>query len=149
VLKATPAINWSNPADIVYGTPLSGAQLNAAAVFGGNSVPGSFVYTPAAGTVLNAGSHQTLSVIFAPTDTANLNGANANVQINVPKATRQINWSNPANIVYGTPLGSSQLNATTLFNGNSVAGTFVYPPASGTVLNAGNNQTLSASFTPA
>ncbi len=27
--------------------------------------------------------------------------ANASVQLNVLKATPQINWSNPANIVYG------------------------------------------------
>ena len=33
--------------------------------------PGSFVYTPVAGTVLNAGAAQTLSVTFTPTDAAN------------------------------------------------------------------------------
>ncbi len=46
----TPTITWSNPAGIPYGWPLSATQLNATA-----SVPGTFVYTPAAGTVLNAG----------------------------------------------------------------------------------------------
>src|SRR5207244_3563103 len=112
VLKATPAINWSNPADIIYGTPLSNSQLNATAVFGGNTVPGSFVYLPAAGTILNAGNGQTLAVSFTPTDTANFNSANAATQINVLKATPSINWSNPANIVYGTPLSGAQLNAT-------------------------------------
>ena len=30
VQKATPMVTWSNPADIAYGTPLSGTQLNAA-----------------------------------------------------------------------------------------------------------------------
>ena len=149
VLKATPAINWSNPADIIYGTPLSGAQLNATAIFGGSSVPGAFIYTPSAGTILNAGSHQSLSVSFLPTDAANFNSGNASVQINVLKAVPQINWSNPADIVYGTPLGNSQLNATASFNGNSVSGTFVYLPAAGTVLNAGNGQMLATSFTPA
>lgn len=78
VSKATPAITWSNPADITYGTALSGTQLNATA-----SVAGSFVYTPAAGTVLSAGSAQTLSVDFTPTDTANYNTASASVLINV------------------------------------------------------------------
>ena len=29
VTKATPVINWSNPADITYGTALGGTQLNA------------------------------------------------------------------------------------------------------------------------
>src|SRR5206468_10376084 len=51
--KATPAITWNNPADIVYGIALGEEQLNATA-----SVPGSFVYTPAFGTLLNAGDNQ-------------------------------------------------------------------------------------------
>jgi len=78
VTKATPVITWANPADIVYGTALSGTQLNATA-----SVPGSFVYTPAAGAVLNAGAGQTLHVDFTPTDTANYNNASKDVTINV------------------------------------------------------------------
>ena len=51
VLKATSTITWSTPADITYGTALSATQLNATA-----NVPGSFVYAPVAGTVLNAGA---------------------------------------------------------------------------------------------
>ena len=51
VLKATPVITWATPADITYGTALSATQLNATA-----STPGTFVYTPTAGTVLNAGA---------------------------------------------------------------------------------------------
>ena len=54
-----------------------------------------------------------------------------------------ITWPAPPNIVYGTTLGSTQLNATA-----NVPGTFVYSPPSGTVLHAGNAQTLSLSFTP-
>jgi IPT/TIG domain. len=45
--KASPTVVWNNPADIVYGTPLSPVQLNATA-----SVAGTFAYTPAAGVVL-------------------------------------------------------------------------------------------------
>src|SRR5207244_3070577 len=112
-----------------------------------NSVPGTFVYTPAAGTVLNAGHNQPLSVSFTPTDTVNFNSANASVQINVLKATPNINWSDPASIIYGTQLSGTQLNATASFNGNLVPGSFVYLPAAGAVLNAGNGQTLSVSFT--
>jgi uncharacterized repeat protein (TIGR01451 family) len=80
IAKATPTINWSNPADIIYGTALSGTQLNATA-----SVPGSFVYTPAAGTVLGYGSHN-LHVDFTPTDTTNYNNAQKDVSINVLSA---------------------------------------------------------------
>lgn len=68
-VRGASAIAWSPPADIVYGTALSlAAQLNATASFGGASVPGTFAYTPAAGTVLEAGVGRTLSVSFTPTD---------------------------------------------------------------------------------
>ncbi len=72
VLKADPAITWANPADIVYGTALGATQLNATA-----NVPGTFAYSPAAGTTLNAGAQQTLSVSFTPSDTANYNDESA------------------------------------------------------------------------
>src|SRR5208337_3626336 len=56
VNKATPSITWNDPAGITYGTALSATQLNAS-----TTVDGSFAYSPAAGTVLSAGSAQTLS----------------------------------------------------------------------------------------
>src|SRR5207247_10665515 len=114
-------------------------QFNATA-----SVAGSFVYSPAAGTLLDVGNNQTLHVDFTPTDTANYNGTSKDVGINVLKATPAITWSNPADITYGTLLSPTQLNAAA-----SVAGSFVYTPAAGTLLNAGNNQTLHVDFTPA
>src|SRR5204862_40378 len=121
VTKATPTITWAPPASIVYGTALSATQLNATA-----SVPGTFVYTPASGTVLNAGAGQTLSTTFTPTDTANYTTTTASVLITVTKVTPTITWPTPANLTYGTVLGGTQLNATA-----SVPGTFVYTPASG------------------
>src|SRR5207342_1814054 len=96
VLKATSTISWSAPADITYGTALSTTQLNATA-----NVPGSFVYAPVAGTVLNAGAGQTLSVTFTPTDATNYTGATATTTITVLKATSTITWSAPADITYG------------------------------------------------
>ncbi len=84
VAKATPVITWSTPAPITYGTPLSSTQLNATA-----NVPGTFVYIPAAGAIVGAGS-QTLSVTFTPTDTANYNTASASVTLTVDKATPSV-----------------------------------------------------------
>src|SRR5438876_8279168 len=117
---------------------LSPTQMNATA-----AVDGSFVYSPAAGILLNVANNQTLHVDFTPTDTANYNNASKDVSINVLKATPTIAWSNPADITYGTALSGTQLNAAA-----SAAGSFVYTPASGTMLNAGNNQTLHVDFTP-
>src|SRR5919198_2561944 len=65
-LPATPTITWPAPAAITYGTALSATQLNATANY-----PGTFTYTPTAGTVLTAGAHS-LSVSFTPTDTTNV-----------------------------------------------------------------------------
>jgi hypothetical protein len=108
---------------------------------GPDASAGASSYSPAAGTVLHAGSNQTLTVTAAATD--NYNAATLTVMINVARATPTMTWANAADIVYGTPLGAAQLDATT-----SVARTFTYTPAAGTVLNAGQGQTLSAAFTP-
>ena len=138
IVKLGPTIHWANPATIVYGTPLGPTQLNATA-----SVPGTFTYGPVAGTVLNAGFGETLAVTFTPIDSADYAGATARVQINVLQATTVINWTNPATIVHGTPLGYTQLDATA-----SVPGTFAYFPSAGTVLPVGNGQPLAVVFTP-
>jgi hypothetical protein len=132
----TTTVNWPTPAAITFGTPLSGTQLDATA-----GVPGMFVYTPPAGTILPAGT-QTLSVQFTPTDTAAYTTATATTSIIVNKATPTITWSAPAAITYGTPLSGTQLNATA-----NVLGTFVYTPPVGTVLTAGTH-TLSVEFIP-
>src|SRR5208337_3570036 len=79
---AAPSLAWSNPADIVYGTPLSGVQLNAAA-----NVAGALSYNPPAGTVLAVGDGQTLSVTFTATDTVDYpNPVTQTVTINVQPA---------------------------------------------------------------
>ena len=86
----TPTISWSAPAAIFYGTALSSTQLNATA-----SVAGTFTYTPAAGTVLKAGT-QTLSVVFTPTDSNTYSSATATVQLTVNQASPAITWAPPA-----------------------------------------------------
>ena len=137
VEKETPAVAWSTPVPIAYGTPLTTTQLRAMA-----SVPGKFVYTPAVGEMLPAGTH-TLSVLFTPNDTAGYTTAQATVLISVTKATPAIAWSTPAPISYGAALSAAQFNATA-----SVQGKFAYTPAAGEVLPAGAH-TLTATFTPA
>jgi hypothetical protein len=136
-VKATPTLSWLTPAAITYGTALSATQLDAS-----TSVAGSFVYTPQAGTVLQAGM-QTLSVTFTPTNTAQYSTATASVSLTVNKATPTLSWPTPASIASGTALSATQLDATA-----QVAGTFAYNPPSGTVLSAGAH-TLAVTFTPA
>ena len=147
VLPATPSINWANPAAITYGTALSDTQLDATAtwIVAGvlESVAGTFAYTPATGTALYAGDAQKLSVTYTPPDAIDYNPPTGYAHIDVGQATPTINWPNPAAITFGTALSNTQLDATA-----SVAGTFTYRPAAGTILNAGDNQTLTATFTP-
>ena len=71
VAKAVPVITWAAPAAVNPGAILGATQLNATA-----STPGTFTYSPAAGTVL-AGGFQTLTASFVPTDTANYTNATA------------------------------------------------------------------------
>jgi hypothetical protein len=134
--QTTPSISWSTPAALTYGTALSSTQLDAS-----TSISGTFVYTPAAGTVLSAGT-QTLSVTFTPDDTTDYTTATQTVQLVVNQASPTITWPKPSAITYGMALSTTQLSAAT-----SVAGTLAYTPSAGTVLSAGT-QTLSVTFSP-
>jgi Flp pilus assembly CpaE family ATPase len=137
VAKATPAITWPTPEPITYGAALSAIQLNATA-----TVPGSLIFSPAAGEILPPGVHE-LSVIFTPTDTLNYTTVRTVVPLTVAeKLASIITWPVPSLISYGTALSDIQLNATA-----SVEGTFVYTPSAGNVLAPGR-YTLSATFTP-
>jgi len=91
------------------------------------------------------------SVTIYPTatQTYTLNSTNAYgrttstpLTVTVTQGTPPITWTPPAAITYGTALSAAQLNATT-----TVAGTFTYSPAAGTVPTPGLN-TLSVTFTP-
>jgi sugar lactone lactonase YvrE len=131
-----PTISWPPPAAIIFGTQLSTTQLNATA-----NVPGTFSYSPATGVILTAGTKQ-LTATFTPSDTTDYTTATASVPLTVNRATPTITWPAPTPISYGTPLTSTQLNATA-----NVPGSFVYNPAAGTVLPAGTN-TLHVTLTP-
>jgi hypothetical protein len=59
------------------------------------------------------------------------------------KADPIIVWNNPSDIVVGSPLSATQLNAT-----SPNLGSFVFNPPAGTVLGIGSQQDLSATFIP-
>jgi hypothetical protein len=94
VLPAIPTVSWTNPAPIVYGTPLSTNQLNASA-----GVPGSLVYSPTNGAVLFVLTN-TLSVAFAPTDSVDYSSLTSTVSLLVLPAPLAVTASN-ASRVYG------------------------------------------------
>ena len=102
VEKAAPVVTWNNPSNITYalydngsggsvGPKLSDEQLNAKA-----DVAGTFTYTPAKDTELNAGE-QTVTATFVPTDTTNYkslpqDGVQLKIKFQVLKGEIQIVW---------------------------------------------------------
>jgi subtilisin-like proprotein convertase family protein len=135
-----PSITWTTPTNIVYGTALGAAQLNAS-----SSIPGTFTYNPPIGTVLNAGVH-TLAVTFTPQNSTNYEAVTTNVAITVLRKPLTITANNAAK-VYGAPLPSfaatfngfvngdtpatldSPVTCTTIATQNSNAGTYPINPA--------------------
>jgi uncharacterized protein (TIGR02145 family) len=94
-IKSNPLVTWENPADIRFGTTLTSTQLNATA-----NVAGTFVYTPAPGTILNEGINQKLNVSFSPTDVDTYNTVNKSVTINVLPGSQSTAIFNPG-LTYG------------------------------------------------
>lgn len=90
--KITPVISWPTPAAITYGTQLSSTQLDASF-----SVPGTCVYSPAAGAVPAVGT-QTLSVTCTTTDTPDSIAITKTVSLTVKPAspTFYVTVTNPS-----------------------------------------------------
>ena len=84
VFRQVPTILWPSPAAITYGTPLGAAQLDA------SSIPGNFVYSPPAGTVLAANPAAPLRLTFTPTDLQDYTTATVKVSITITKASQTI-----------------------------------------------------------
>ncbi len=88
---------------------------------------------------LAAGSHS-LTATYVSTN-GDFAGSSSPVSVEtVDKISPSITWPSPADIVYGTKLGDTQLNATATdahHSGNPITGTFTYNPAADTVLAVG------------
>ena len=99
VTRLTPAISWSSPNAVVYGTALGAGQLNAS-----SATSGTFTYNPAPGTLLAVGA-RTLSVELIPSNSSVYSNAAASVSLTVNPAhltitaenrTREVGAANPA-----------------------------------------------------
>ncbi len=148
--QTAPALSWSTPATITYGTALGSSQLNATATFNSTNVAGTFSYSPGLGTVLSAGASQTLTVTFTPADTNAFVAVSTNVSINVNPATLTVT-ANAAARTYGslnpffayTPAGfvngdtasvlSGSPSLTTVATSTSAAGTYAITVAAGSL----------------
>jgi Concanavalin A-like lectin/glucanases superfamily/MBG domain (YGX type)/Bacterial Ig-like domain (group 3)/IPT/TIG domain/MBG domain len=138
--KATPSVTV-NGGSFTYDGASHAATGSATGIGGSSLGPLTFTYNGSANAPVNAGTYD---VVGSFAGDANYLAASGTSTITIGKATPVLTWTHPGAIVYGTPLGSTQLNASA-----NVAGTFSYAPAAGVVLGAGGGQPLSASFTPA
>jgi hypothetical protein len=142
VVLINQTINFSLPASVRFGDPAltltaTGGGSGNAVTFAANgncSVAGNLLTTTGAGSCLVTAS-QAGNASFAPAAPVTLN-------LSVAKAVARLIWSPLSPIVYGTPLGASQLSAT-----STVLGTFTFSPVSGSILPAGA-ATLRATFVP-
>ena len=99
VTQAVPNVLWATPAPITPSTALGSAQLDATTT---PTVAGSFAYTPAAGTMLSAGTNQALSVTFTPTDSIDYTTGTRTTKINVTAPTPTFSMLSAPSITYGT-----------------------------------------------
>jgi hypothetical protein len=103
--RATPVLTWATPAPIFTTTALSATQLDAtAAGISGAPLPGTFVYKPAAGTTLAAGT-QVLTTTFTPADAVTYATASAQVTIQVNYPPADVTVSVPSTIGSGEQPG--------------------------------------------
>jgi hypothetical protein len=153
--KLKPGIVWAAKS-IAAGAALGPGELDAVAVDPetGAEVAGVYVYTPPSGTTFPTPSTKTLYVKFTPTDGVKYRRAMGSTVLMIGGGggirTPVITWANPADIIVGTALSGTQLNAaaTDPITSAPVAGTFTYNPASGAVLTAGPSKPLNCHFVP-
>jgi len=94
VTRATPVVTWATPEPIAYGTPLGTAQLGAS-----TTVAGQFAYSPASGTLLDAGPHD-LTALFTPADGDNYTTASGATTLTVQRVSLTVT-ANAALRTYG------------------------------------------------
>ena len=147
ITKEIPNFVWNNSISINYGTPLSSSNLNAASPIDtsiGTEI-GTISYGNSIGRILSVGTHiitayLTVTLATSPNDFAPGIYSTTNtitiVSINSPLFT----WNTYLpELLYSTPLSSSQLNAMAIdpVDGRTILGNITYNYQLGQILNAG------------
>lgn len=129
--------SWGGPGTLVYGTPLGPAQFETTA-----SIPGTFSFSPAPGTILDVGAH-TITTTFTPAD-PNYNTATMTRTFTVTAATPMLTLTAGTFTYDGQPHAAS---ATVTGVGGDVLGpvTFTYNGSTAIPV-AGGAYTVVASF---
>jgi subtilase family serine protease len=116
--------SWTNPAPIIYGTPLTSNQLNATA-----NVTGAYAYIPTNGTALYAGTN-TLSVIFTPNDTVDYSSTTSMVSLIILPAPLTVAAGNTTR-TYGQPNPAFTGTITGVTNGDDITAVYNCSAAAG------------------
>ena len=133
VNKATATVTLNGLSATYDGTPKAATATTAPM---GLSV--TITYDGLGTAPVTVGSHAVVATVTDPNYVGSASGS-----LVISQGHPVITWSNPADLAWGTPLSSTQLNATT-----PVQGAMVYTPPVGTVLSVASGQTLSVAFTP-
>ena len=128
--QVTPTVTWATPTGITYGVALTSAQLNATP-----SVPGTVVYTPAAGAVLGAGT-QTLSATFTPADPTDYASVTQTVSLSVVQASLTITATD-ASVAYNQPIPTFTFSPSGFVNGDG-SGVLTGAPTESTTATQGS-----------
>ena len=134
VVTPSPATAAYNTSFTVAATATSGLPVTYTSTAPLSNVNGLYTMNSGIGTgVVKYNQAGDNNYNAAPEVTANVDAG---------KANQTIIWANPSDIVYGTALSATQLNASVSVPGLELHGDITYNPVTGTVLNAGANQDL-------
>lgn len=139
ISKATPTVNVTGGGTFVYDGSTHAATATVTGAGGETLTPVTITYNGGSTVPTNAGTY---NVIASYAGAPNYFARNGSATITITKASVTVSWPAPPAIVYGTPLGAGQLNASA-----SVPGTWSYSPSAGTVLHRGNVN-VQGTFTP-
>lgn len=155
VIRRPINLIWKQPDfALTYGEPLDGRVLRArlstknipAAILPIVESEGQVIYTPPAGTILNAATNQRIHAVYSlPSQLAeNYEFPVFSIYLHIFPAQAPIVWEGPTlPLPYGVPLRDDLLNATCPV----CTGTFSYDPPAGTVLGMGS-KTIAVTFEP-
>lgn len=148
-IAPAPLTITANNLTKVYGAPLPALTDTFTGLVNGDS-PAVFNISPNVAPTLTTTATASSDVIVGgyPISVSGAVDPDYSITFNngtlmITPANQSINWNNPAAIILGTPLGSTQLNATVSGVGPAPAGSLTYTPPVGTVLGLGSGQILS------
>lgn len=131
----------ANNASMTYGGATPTLSGNLTGVVPGDGITARYISTATSSSM--PGTYPITATLNDPNSKlSNYAVTNTPGTLTVGQSTPAITWATPSPITYGSALGAAQLNAST-----TVAGSFSYSPAAGTLLGPGS-QTLKTTFTP-